>query len=229
MTKSLRWLLPALLFALFVGLPALARFYTDWLWFGETGYQRVFLTELTTRGWLFSGGLRARLSRAAVQSAPCARRNAPDAGPVGRPAGRARDAAGAPATAAAGRAGFGHRGAATGISGVKPLAADPDVAKRRAVWTGRPGAGTRRRLLRIHAARRGRAGHVAAAPGGAGRDWQHRHLRAGRPNRHEPARRPDDRSPRSAAISRSSPPPPFSCWPSRPGSRRRVSSSPAGR
>jgi uncharacterized protein len=55
-TKSLRWLLPALLFAAFVGLPALARFYTDWLWFGETGYQRVFLTELTTRGWLFSGG-----------------------------------------------------------------------------------------------------------------------------------------------------------------------------
>jgi uncharacterized membrane protein (UPF0182 family) len=56
-TRSLRWLLPALLLALFVGLPALARFYTDWLWFGETGYQRVFLTELTTRGWLFSGGL----------------------------------------------------------------------------------------------------------------------------------------------------------------------------
>ncbi len=57
MTKSLRWLLPALLFALFIGLPALAGYYTDWLWFGETGYQRVFLTELTTRGWLFSGGL----------------------------------------------------------------------------------------------------------------------------------------------------------------------------
>jgi len=56
-TKSLRWLLPALLFALFVGLPALAGYYTDWLWFGETGYRRVFLTELTTRGWLFSGGL----------------------------------------------------------------------------------------------------------------------------------------------------------------------------
>jgi uncharacterized protein len=56
-TKSLRWLLPALLFALFVGLPALARFLTDWLWFGETGYRQVFLTELTTRSWLFSGGL----------------------------------------------------------------------------------------------------------------------------------------------------------------------------
>ncbi len=57
MTKSLRWLLPALLFALFVGLPASARFLTDWLWFLETGYQRVLLTEITTRGWLFSGGL----------------------------------------------------------------------------------------------------------------------------------------------------------------------------
>ena len=57
MTKSLRWLLPALLFVLFIGLPAFAGYFTDWLWFGETGYQRVFLTELTTRGWLFSGGL----------------------------------------------------------------------------------------------------------------------------------------------------------------------------
>ncbi len=57
MTKSLRWLLPALLLVLFVGIPAIARFLTDWLWFGETGYQRVFLTEITTRGWLFSGGL----------------------------------------------------------------------------------------------------------------------------------------------------------------------------
>ena len=28
-------------------LPAAITFYTDWLWFGETGYQDVFLTRLS--------------------------------------------------------------------------------------------------------------------------------------------------------------------------------------
>ena len=35
---------------LLVALPSFARLYTDWLWFGETGYQSVFLKSLTTKG-----------------------------------------------------------------------------------------------------------------------------------------------------------------------------------
>ncbi|MFA6107648.1 MAG: UPF0182 family protein [Candidatus Latescibacterota bacterium] len=46
-----RWLgLGALV--LFFVVPAVVEFYTDWLWFGETGYQQVFVRELTTRLWL---------------------------------------------------------------------------------------------------------------------------------------------------------------------------------
>jgi uncharacterized protein len=33
--------------------PSLVRFYTDWLWFGEVGYQQVFLTMLRSQGLLF--------------------------------------------------------------------------------------------------------------------------------------------------------------------------------
>ena len=29
--------------------------YTDWLWFQEVGYARVFVTILSLRGWLFIG------------------------------------------------------------------------------------------------------------------------------------------------------------------------------
>ena len=59
MTRSLRWLLPALLFALFVGLPGLAGFYTDWLWFGETGFRDVFASHfhVTTSGFFSNPAL----------------------------------------------------------------------------------------------------------------------------------------------------------------------------
>jgi len=33
--------------------PSLVKFYTDWLWFGEVGYQQVFLTMLRSQGLLF--------------------------------------------------------------------------------------------------------------------------------------------------------------------------------
>ena len=39
---------------LFFGGPSFVRFYTDWLWFGEVGYQQVFLTSLQSRGTLFT-------------------------------------------------------------------------------------------------------------------------------------------------------------------------------
>src|SRR5262245_55320918 len=45
----------ALLIALALGIPSAAQVYTDWLWFGETGYQQIFLRTLsaqTTLGFL---------------------------------------------------------------------------------------------------------------------------------------------------------------------------------
>ena len=42
----------AALFVVFVG-PSLLGFYTDWLWFGEVGYQQVYSTTLRAQGTLF--------------------------------------------------------------------------------------------------------------------------------------------------------------------------------
>jgi uncharacterized protein len=41
------------LFFFFAG-PSLVSFYTDWLWFGEVGYQRVYTTTLAAQGLLFT-------------------------------------------------------------------------------------------------------------------------------------------------------------------------------
>jgi uncharacterized membrane protein (UPF0182 family) len=57
MPRLLRIALLALGFLLVFGLPGLTTFYTDWLWFQETGYTQVFLTELATRGLLWVIGL----------------------------------------------------------------------------------------------------------------------------------------------------------------------------
>ena len=48
MPTRLVFVLIALL--LLIALPSFAEIYTEWLWFGEVGYQSVFLTSLTTRG-----------------------------------------------------------------------------------------------------------------------------------------------------------------------------------
>ena len=40
---------------LLITLPSFAEIYTEWLWFGETGYQSVFLKGLTTKGLLGVG------------------------------------------------------------------------------------------------------------------------------------------------------------------------------
>jgi uncharacterized protein len=49
--------LPILLAAilLFTAVPALAGFYTDWLWFGEVGYEGVFLRSLSAQAWVGIG------------------------------------------------------------------------------------------------------------------------------------------------------------------------------
>ena len=49
-----RWRIPLLVaFALLViVVPSAVRFYTDWLWFGETGYRHVFVATLAAEGTL---------------------------------------------------------------------------------------------------------------------------------------------------------------------------------
>ncbi|MGH2452263.1 MAG: UPF0182 family protein [bacterium] len=49
MRWRLRLLILALLVVLFILAPTLARWYTDWLWFGEVGYRRVFWVPLLSR------------------------------------------------------------------------------------------------------------------------------------------------------------------------------------
>jgi uncharacterized membrane protein (UPF0182 family) len=51
---SLRFIIIVVLALLFLGGPSLVRFYTDWLWFGEVGYQDVFLTIVRSQASLFT-------------------------------------------------------------------------------------------------------------------------------------------------------------------------------
>ncbi len=51
--RSRPWLGAAAV-VLFFGFPAAIGVLSDWLWFGETGYQQVLLQEWTTRAWLGS-------------------------------------------------------------------------------------------------------------------------------------------------------------------------------
>jgi uncharacterized protein len=60
MTRSRRVPVIGAFFFLVVVLPAAVTFYTDWLWFGETGYQDVFLRKLTAQGML--GGAAAAVA-----------------------------------------------------------------------------------------------------------------------------------------------------------------------
>ena len=55
MTGRLRPLLFAALFAVVFLLPGAVSFYTDWLWFGETGYQAVYGRTLYTQSLLLCG------------------------------------------------------------------------------------------------------------------------------------------------------------------------------
>jgi uncharacterized membrane protein (UPF0182 family) len=53
MRSPVRYIVLTFLVLLFLSGPSLLRFYTDWLWFGEVGYQHVFLTMLRSQGTLF--------------------------------------------------------------------------------------------------------------------------------------------------------------------------------
>ena len=48
--------------AILIGVPWFATFYTDWLWFGETGYQSVFVKTLTAQASLSTAGFLVTLA-----------------------------------------------------------------------------------------------------------------------------------------------------------------------
>jgi len=52
--RPVRFLVLGLFALLFFAGPSAVRFYTDWLWFGEVGYQSVFLTMLRAQATLFT-------------------------------------------------------------------------------------------------------------------------------------------------------------------------------
>src|SRR6266550_82579 len=54
MRHPLRNIVLIVLAVLFFGGPSLLRFYTDWLWFGEVGYQQVFTTIVRSEASLFT-------------------------------------------------------------------------------------------------------------------------------------------------------------------------------
>jgi uncharacterized membrane protein (UPF0182 family) len=54
MSRFARLIVLGGLAVLFFGGPSFVRFYTDWLWFGEVGYQQVFMTSLRSQGLLFT-------------------------------------------------------------------------------------------------------------------------------------------------------------------------------
>jgi uncharacterized membrane protein (UPF0182 family) len=52
--RSARFIVVLLILLIMFAGPSLIRFYTDWLWFGEVGYQSVFTTMLRSQGTLFT-------------------------------------------------------------------------------------------------------------------------------------------------------------------------------
>ena len=52
--RTTRFIILILALLLFFSGPSLVSFAADWLWFGELGYQRVFLTILRAQGTLFT-------------------------------------------------------------------------------------------------------------------------------------------------------------------------------
>jgi uncharacterized membrane protein (UPF0182 family) len=54
MTPPVRFALVLLAAMVFLAGPSLVRFYTDWLWFAELGYQPVYLRMLQSQATLFT-------------------------------------------------------------------------------------------------------------------------------------------------------------------------------
>ena len=84
------WII-GLAFLVLGAIPSLTGFITDWLWFKEIGFQKVYATELLTKGSLFIGGaliayffirLNARFATGGVSKAPVLWRVSPELPPV---------------------------------------------------------------------------------------------------------------------------------------------------
>ena len=69
MARSWRILLLAGLVLAAIVVPTAVAFYTDWLWFGETGYREVFLTTLTAQSTRRQCGNACRICRPADKPA----------------------------------------------------------------------------------------------------------------------------------------------------------------
>src|SRR5919108_221123 len=74
-TRFLRLAIAAV--ALLVAVPWLVDVYTDWLWFGETGYQSVFLRSLAAQSTLASTVLALVFAWLALNLRPAVRMTAP--------------------------------------------------------------------------------------------------------------------------------------------------------
>ena len=64
--------------ALLVAVPGLVDVYTDWLWFGETGYQSVFLRSLSAQGTLGTAALAIVLAWLLLNLRPAVHMATPD-------------------------------------------------------------------------------------------------------------------------------------------------------
>ena len=185
MPRIARFAVFALAALLFFGLPSALTLYTDWLWFGETGYRQIFATSLGTRlmlgavtflatfGWLL---LNLRVALSSLRFA------GPDR--LDRAAGSADRAAEQTATGAARDWRGRHCGASRSPVRRERLAHVPQLASRPAVRVRGPGARVRRVVLPLHAPVhrvRARRADGARGAGGAGRGRRICRLRRGRP------------------------------------------------
>ena len=163
---------------LFFGLPSLTSVLVDWLWFGEVGYQSVYLTTLVRQVDGRRGGVRPRLpldGGTPAARVECGERGAGvvhDAGGIHH---RAADARSAPPAGDAGGGGGGRtarrvrgvgvaHGAVAGGIGRDFPASDPILGRNVA-------------LLRLYAAAPRAGPRLRPGAHRARRDWLGRHLR----------------------------------------------------
>src|SRR3989338_4409185 len=83
--RPVRFAALALLLVLFFAGPSAVGFYTDWLWFGEVGYQSVFLTMLRAQATLFVAAFTAGAPPVGDVARLAQRRAVRHGGPDSRP------------------------------------------------------------------------------------------------------------------------------------------------
>ena len=164
-----RWRIPLFvaLALLVIVVPSAIRFYTDWLWFGETGYRDVFVTTLAAEGTLGGAAmvlafgvlllnLRVALRTLSTRELALVTREGPIAISVDRR--RVQPIGTALAVVVA---------VLFGLYGVGPVAGVAAVPARAAVRRRGPGARQGRQFLRLPASVPGRDPRLSACPGRA--------------------------------------------------------------